>query len=261
MKKKRATDLKRYDRFGWDYESVSPANQDEVEWCIGHARQTGGPVLELASGTGRLLERLSMEGFECHGIELSETMIDISLKRAWSHKDEIRDRIVLYKADISNFKLSKSFGLICMVDNSFRELVTLEAMSSCLLCCRAHLEEGGRLIVSERAFAPGMYKDGVFVTEWSEPVPEPFTSHLVSRKVESRLSGDGRSVAGAFLYRTVDPDGRESTESCSFEAPILSVDDYLCLFEEAGFAASAVRGFGIEDDPASEWLTFVCHPA
>ena len=39
-------DLKRYERFGWDYESVNTLTDEEVSWYRKWAGRTGGPVLE-----------------------------------------------------------------------------------------------------------------------------------------------------------------------------------------------------------------------
>jgi 2-polyprenyl-3-methyl-5-hydroxy-6-metoxy-1,4-benzoquinol methylase len=36
----------------------------EVDWYLGKARASGGPVLDLACGTGRLALLLAKEGFE-----------------------------------------------------------------------------------------------------------------------------------------------------------------------------------------------------
>ena len=51
--------LKRYELFGWDYPIQAPLSDEEVAWYLKFARETGGPVLELACGTGRLLCRLA----------------------------------------------------------------------------------------------------------------------------------------------------------------------------------------------------------
>ena len=51
------TDLKRYELFGWDYESVNKLTDAEVGWYEMWARLASGPMLGLACGTGRLLCR------------------------------------------------------------------------------------------------------------------------------------------------------------------------------------------------------------
>lgn len=41
------------------------------------ARETGGPVLELACGTGRVLLPIAREGIPCVGLDLSTAMLDV----------------------------------------------------------------------------------------------------------------------------------------------------------------------------------------
>ncbi len=53
---------KRYELFGWDYEYRNPLIKEEVAWYREFALQSGGPILELACGTGRLLVSLAREG-------------------------------------------------------------------------------------------------------------------------------------------------------------------------------------------------------
>ena len=43
-------DLKRYELFGWDYESVNTLTDEEVRWYELWARRTSRPLLGLACG-------------------------------------------------------------------------------------------------------------------------------------------------------------------------------------------------------------------
>ena len=63
------TGLKRYELFGWDYEHHCPLSEQEANWYKRFLRKTGGPVLELACGTGRLLTCLAKEGCDVVGID------------------------------------------------------------------------------------------------------------------------------------------------------------------------------------------------
>ncbi|MCP4641528.1 MAG: class I SAM-dependent methyltransferase [bacterium] len=62
--------LKRYDLFGWDVAEHNPLSEEEVAWYLHYARATGGPVLDLACGTGRLLYRMAEEGCPATGLDL-----------------------------------------------------------------------------------------------------------------------------------------------------------------------------------------------
>ena len=149
-----AADLKRYDLFGWDYESRQPLTDEEFNWHRTRAERTGGPVLVLASGTGRLACRLAMAGFHVVGIDLSDTMLAIARRHADELPADAAARVEFVKADMSDFRLGGAFGLACIPDNSLRELDTAEAMLSCLRSVRDHTRPAGEILITEPPVRP-----------------------------------------------------------------------------------------------------------
>jgi SAM-dependent methyltransferase len=252
-------DLKRYDLFGWDYEAINPLAEAEVAWHVTWVRRTGGPVLGLACGTGRLLARLAAAGFETLGLDLSDAMLARAQENASSQPPGAQRLVSLVKADMSRFDLGRQFGLVFIADNSFRELRTRKALLTCLRCARRHLRDGGRLLVTERRFNPSLYADGVRRFGWSQPTPHPRTGEPVSRRGELRLSKDHRRLIGKFIYRTTHSDGTQTLEECPINAPILTKPEYLGLFCRAGFTTQVFTGYReMEDDGSDPILCFVC---
>ena len=254
-------DLKRYELFGWDYETVNALTDAEVRWHEMWARRTGGPLLGLACGTGRLLCRLAEAGFEVVGIDLSETMLRIARRNVARLRTAARRRIRLVKLNMTDFELGRRFGLIFIADNSFRDQKTRKDLLSCLRCIRGHLKPNGKLLITERRFDPLLYPDGRRSFGWSEPRPRPVTGELVSRRGEICLSKDRKRVRGTFFYKTVHADGSETIEECPWSAPILSTQEYIRLFTRAGFDTQTFVGYKeISDDGKDPILCFVCAP-
>src|SRR5215218_8149650 len=74
------------------------------------ARKTGGPILELACGTGRLTIPLARDGHEVVGLDASRTML-----RAARAKAEAEDLdIAFVQADMRSFDLGQRFPLIIL---------------------------------------------------------------------------------------------------------------------------------------------------
>ena len=121
------SNLERYERFGWDYEYISPLTDNEIAWYLKFAGRTGGPILELACGTGRLLVAIAEAGFEAEGIDLSSCMLNIATKRISGLSPEVASRIRLHRMDMTTFELDRRFGLVIIADNSFSELKTNHA--------------------------------------------------------------------------------------------------------------------------------------
>jgi len=252
-------DLERYDRFGWDYEHHVSTDDHERAWYERFARRTGGPVLDLACGTGRLLGPIASAGFDVAGVDLSQTMLDLARQRIAGLPPTVRQRIQLHRQDMSRFQLDRRFGLAYIADNSFRELKTRPQHLSCLRCVYDHLRPGGTFLMTERRFDPASFVDGRKALPWSEPIQNPATGERVSRRIEIELSNDAKWIRGVMIYKTLHRDGRETTHPCPFEAPVLLTDDYLALFDEVGFSTTVFVGYEERpDDSAHPILCFVC---
>jgi SAM-dependent methyltransferase len=249
---------KRYELFGWDYLLRNPPSPESVAWHRRHAAETGGPVLELACGTGSLLAPLAAAGLEVVGLDLSEEMLRIARQRIAELPGDVRDRIRLVHADMGAFDLGREFPLVVLADNSFRELTTEEELASCLRCVARHLEPGGRLLLTENRFDRAFFDEGGREWDWSEPLVLTGTGAEVSRKIRVRVLPDGKRTAGIMTYRVKDPDGAERTVDCEWEAPLLAVPDYHRLFAGAGLRGTLTVDYGDrEDDGAARTLNFV----
>ena len=251
-------DLKRYELFGWDYESVASLSDEEVAWHEMWAKRTGGSLLGLACGTGRLLCRLAQKGFNVVGTDLSDAMLDLARRNLAELSPDVQSRVQFVKANMTTFSLGRNFNLIFIADNSFREQKTRADLLACLRCIRRHLAPAGRVLITERRFDLSPYCDSLRTFGWSTPVPHPQTGELVSRRGEIRLSKDRRRISGKFIYKTVREDGSEIIEKCPWSAPLLQKQEYLDLFGQAGFTVKTFIDYRkTPDDGNNPILCFV----
>jgi len=249
----------RYEQFGWDYERFNPLTDEEIAWYVGFARSAGGPVLELACGTGRLLVAIAGAGLQIEGIDLSPRMLGMARERIRQSPSEVASRVLVHQADMTSFRLGRSFGLVLLADNSFGELTTPEEQLSCLKCASRHLRPDGRLLVTVRRFDASVFRNGQTQSEWSEPMHHPETGDLVRRRTTTDLVQAGKRVRTTIFYGTVHEDGTETTQKYFWEAPVMSTADYISLFSQAGFRTEVSAGYEERpDDGESPVLCFVC---
>ncbi|MBM0206568.1 class I SAM-dependent methyltransferase [Micromonospora sp. STR1s_5] len=105
------------------------------------ARRTGGPILELACGTGRLTLPLARDGHEVVGLDNSDPM----LRAARSKAAEEDLAISFHKGDMRSFDLGTRFALVIVSCNSLCQLTETEDLTSCLRQVAVHLVPGGLL--------------------------------------------------------------------------------------------------------------------
>jgi SAM-dependent methyltransferase len=103
----------------------------------------GGPVLELAIGTGRIAVPLADRGVAVTGIELSEPMVaQLRLKVD-------ADRVPVVVGDMAHATVpgAGGFSLVYLVFNTISNLLEQCEQVACFANAAAHLRRGGRFVV------------------------------------------------------------------------------------------------------------------
>lgn len=109
------------------------------------AQATGGPVLELACGTGRVAVPLAEAGLDVTGVDNAEAMLAIAARRMQAAPTPVRERLTLVQGDMTDLDLGRTFGLVFVAFRSFQLLLTIERQRQALGVIRRHMRPGGRL--------------------------------------------------------------------------------------------------------------------
>ena len=119
-----------HSNYKWDYKLIEY-----------FAKKYEGPVLELASGTGRLATPILKLRLNYTGLERSE----IFLKEA---KKNFKKKANFILGDMRNFHLGLSFDFIFIGFNSFLHNLSTKEAKSCLKCVLNHLNPKGKFLLS-----------------------------------------------------------------------------------------------------------------
>ncbi len=130
------------------YDVFSAAPEGDVSFYVTQALQAGGPVLELACGTGRILIPIAQAGVHITGLDLSPAMLARAQQKLAALPADVQQCARLVQGDMSNFSLDQRFALIMIPFNSFALLATPERQRAALHCIYNHLEPGGRFAFS-----------------------------------------------------------------------------------------------------------------
>jgi ubiquinone/menaquinone biosynthesis C-methylase UbiE len=131
-----------YDAF---YSSSGPQIAGDLAFYQRVAREVGGPVLELACGTGRIALPLAGAGLHVTGVDRSEAMLTIARRKLAALPDSMQERLTLVNQDISALNLGRRFGFVFVPFRSFQALLTIDLQRKSLEAIRRHLEPTGRL--------------------------------------------------------------------------------------------------------------------
>jgi SAM-dependent methyltransferase len=111
------------------------------------AKETGGLVLELACGTGRVVLPLARAGYQITGLDLSPYQLAVARRKLERESDDVRSRVSLLEGNMKGFDLGEQFGLIIITFRSFQALLERADQHGCLASCARHLKPSGRLAI------------------------------------------------------------------------------------------------------------------
>jgi SAM-dependent methyltransferase len=134
-----------------DYYDAFHSAEFDLQFYLYFARQCGSPILELGCGTGRLTIPLAEAGFEVHGADLSDNMLEICHQRVG--EKGLENRVHLTLRDMAALDLPrKDFGLVFVALRSFMHLLTQGDQLCCPEGAYTHLRPGGCFLVD--VYAP-----------------------------------------------------------------------------------------------------------
>ena len=125
------------------------------------ARSLGGPLLDLACGTGTIAIRLAELGYEVTGVDIIPEMITWASQKALKQGISIKWLV----ADARTFHLPKQYPFIYMLGHSFQHFLTRPDQEALLARVREHLHPQGRFLFSTRNPSPR----NLFEARYPEP--------------------------------------------------------------------------------------------
>jgi len=177
------------------------ANRDDGAYYVDRATAVDGPVLELGSGTGRIYLELLEAGVDADGIDLDPA----SLALLREHADERGLDPNVWRGDMTDLRVDRSYALVTCPFNAVQELTTIEEQQAFLASVYDALAPGGTLVFD--TFVPDFEYIAEQWDEWQQRTVE-FRGEDHEYHTRSRLVD---AVAQEYVSekRAVAPDGAE----------------------------------------------------
>ena len=223
-----------YDHFR-DY-----AQRQDVAFYVGLAKESGGPVLELGCGTGRVLIPTARAGIQITGLDLSEHMLDICRQKLGQEAPDVQARVQLAHADIRGFDMGRRFRLSTIPFRPFQHLVTVEEQLACLSCVHRHLEPGGRLALD--VFNPRLSRLVAEQEEHDEGPPflMPDGRSVVRKSQNASIDLKNQIINVELTYYITHADGRQERFVHAFLFRYFFRYEMEHLLARAGFEVEAL---------------------
>jgi len=181
----------------------------EIDFYVTRARASGGPVLELGCGTGRISWPIARADVPVVGLDIESAMLERAEMKRQQEPAIVGNRARFVRGDMSNFSIDEQFALAIIPFRAFLMLLTVEAQQATLACVYRHLMPGGRLIID--IFDPryDLLAEESFTPRREVPsMHDPATGNTISVTVIERINDRLRQRATErWIFRELRPDG------------------------------------------------------
>jgi len=230
-----------YDEIAPFYDPWSRSVTEDVGFYVDEALASGGPVVELAVGTGRIAVPIARAGVHVIGVDSSPGMLAVA--RAAAEEAGVSNGLDLRLGDLREPPVTEHVPLVICPFRSLLHMETEDEKLRALRAARSLLGPDGRFVFD--VFSPSREDIEETNGRWLEREPGIF----------ERADWDEGS-------RTLSLSVRGDGEVTSFGLHWLSVPEWLRLLDAAGFSVEAVYGwFDRRPHDGEEDMIFVARTA
>jgi SAM-dependent methyltransferase len=216
------SDKSPYDAIAGLYDPWSLSVTEDVEFYVEEARAAGGPVVELACGTGRIAVPIAQAGIAVIGVDASPRMLDVARERVLAAG--VAELVELRQGDLRDPPVPERVPLVLIPFRSLLHMTTEADRAQALAAAHELLVPGGRLVFD--VFAPSAQDVADTHGRWVEREPGIF----------ERADWDEAE-------RTLTLSVRRGEEASTMVLAWLSPPEWQRLLERAGFEVDHLYGW------------------
>jgi SAM-dependent methyltransferase len=220
--------------------------QGDTEWYRQKAIASGGPVLELGAGTGRVTIPVAQSGIDVTALDLDAGMLQRLREKVATVSAEVQGRVAVHQGDMRSFAINKQFALVIIPFRAFLHNLTREDQLATLRRAHMHLRPGGELAFN--VFHPSLEymaaNAGAYAGVWRARTPEILDGGgFVVYSEMSRYDTIRQRVHSLIRTEEFSSDGSLTrTHMMNLELAYLYRSDIASLLAESGFELTRISG-------------------
>jgi SAM-dependent methyltransferase len=219
----------------------------DLDLYLALAARTGGPVLELGCGTGRLAIPLAAAGHTVVGVDIDGAMLTRARASATG------DGVEWHEADMVGLRLANAgaFGLAFVALNTLLTLADRDRQREALRTLAAHLRPGG--VAAVDVWQPDIDDlarfDGRLVLEWVRE--DPATGDTVTKLASAQHDAATQSVTLTQLFDAGRPGEPPRRWTRVDRLRLISADELAGMAQDVGLEVEVLAG-GYDLEPLQQ---------
>ncbi|MFF8607844.1 SAM-dependent methyltransferase [Streptomyces sp. NPDC015346] len=200
----------------WLYDALLGPHSADIVRYLGLARATGGPVLDLGSGAGRLTVPFARHGFAVEAVDRDATAL--ARIETWARRigPQVAELIGTTRADLTELRLDRTYRL-ALLAGAMVSAVPPRARPGLLREIASHLDTGGALALDYTShLLPGLIAEPQRTWAFQVPRFDGIDEWVVARQVF-----DLRAMSERITYYAA------RTGKLSTERVVLTTDKWI----------------------------------
>ncbi|MGN6257680.1 MAG: class I SAM-dependent methyltransferase [Solirubrobacterales bacterium] len=231
------------------YDACTPPSRSrDCEWYVELARGTGGPVLELGAGSGRITLAVAAAGVPVHAFDRDAGML-AALERKLGALDRERDLVTPVLGDFRELNLGARFKLVLAPFSVLLYNRSQAQLVECLRRVRQHLLPGGKIAFDvfdpDDEYIAANLGRGAGTWRWTGMFPSP-DGGLICCSEATVYEPASQTFTELRRFELLTSAGAVRSQRIQrFDLAYFYADDLHRALEAAGFASIEVKsGFG-----------------
>jgi SAM-dependent methyltransferase len=232
---------------------------EDLDFWVGLARESKGPVLELGCGTGRVTQQIARAGLQVVGLDNSDQMLSLARAKL-NRQPELARRVRLVPGDMRNFTIPASqlsdakedalhspaahlqLPLVITPFNTFMHMLTTADQLALLACARRHLLPGGRLVLDLTNPSPAYADPPAEILTLERTLRDEVNNLTLQQFSTIRLDRTGQLAHIVWHYDSIAADGSMKRSLVPLSLRYTFPAEMSLLLDRAGFRLAHLYG-------------------
>lgn len=223
------------------YDAEHTDKTDDLTLYSELAAEYGEPILDVGCGTGRVMFHLAPLGYETHGIDNEEAMLERADQRL-AQQPHLKEKLILHHGDVLHYQFDQHFKLILLPYNALMHFHEQQTQLDLLRHLRESIHADGLLVLD----LPNAGE--TFATQDTEALIlertfiEPESGHLVMQQSVSVLDRVEQLLRVTWIYDEITGDGTVKRTFAPHLLRYFFYPELKLLLLQSGFEVEAVYG-------------------